>query len=189
MDGVTGPAGDGEQPLVNLVIEDGSGKVDSNSYASLEYADAYHRSFGRTSWGELDEDTRRSRLVIATRYIDGTYPWKGTRKYRDQRLAFPRVEVYDHDGFPVEGIPENLVMAVCEAAFLAVDGASLFLVRDANGQVKREAVENAVEVEYYQTEGSGEYVSIYSVLDALLKGLFRVAGARQRINTRARWVC
>lgn len=189
MGDVMEPVVDGEQPLVNLVIEDGRGKVDSNSYASLEYADAYHRSFGRTSWAELDEDTRRSRLVIATRYIDGTYPWKGTRKYRDQRLAFPRVEVYDHDGFAVEGIPESLVMAVCEAAFLAMSGNSLFLTRDANGQVKREAVENAVEVEYYQREESGEYVSIYSVLDALLRGLYRTASTRQKINTRARWVC
>lgn len=175
--------------LVKFVVEDGTGKTDANSYATLGYADAYHKSFGRSEWAELDEDTRRSRLVIATRYIDGTYPWKGTRKYRDQRLAFPRVEIYDHDGFAVEGIPESLVMAVCEAAFLAMSGNSLFLTRDANGQVKREAVENAVEVEYYQREESGEYVSIYSVLDALLRGLYRTASTRQKINTRARWVC
>lgn len=175
--------------LVKFVVEDGTGKTDANSYATIGYADAYHKSFGRSEWAELDEEVKKSRLVIATRYIDGTYPWKGTRKYRDQRLAFPRVEVYDHDGFAVEGIPESLVMAVCEAAFLAMSGNSLFLTRDANGQVKREAVENAVEVEYYQREESGEYVSIYSVLDALLRGLYRTASTRQKINTRARWVC
>lgn len=177
-----------EQPLVNLVVEDGKGKVDSNSYVTLEYADAYHKSFGRTSWEELDEDSRRSRLVIATRYVDATYPWKGTRMYRDQRLAFPRVELYDLDGFPVEGIPENLKMAVCEAAFIAISGNSLFLTRDANGQVKRESVENAVEVEYYQRESGNDFVSVYSVLDSLLKGLFKTAATKQRINTRARWI-
>lgn len=174
--------------LIKFVVEDGTGKTDSNSYATLEYADSYHKSFGRTDWDELEDDVKRSRLVIATRYIDGTYPWKGTRKYRDQRLAFPRVEIYDNDNFPVEGIPENLIMAVCEAAYLATDGVSLFLVRDANGQVKREAVDNAVETEYYQNGGEVDYISIYSVLDALLKGLYRKAGTRQRINTRARWV-
>lgn len=174
--------------LIKFVVEDGTGKTDANSYTTLEYADAYHKSFGRSEWAELDEEVKKSRLVIATRYIDGTYPWKGTRKYRDQRLAFPRVDIYDNDNFPVEGIPENLKMAVCEAAFLATDGTSLFLVRDANGQVKREAVDNAVETEYYQSEGSMDYISIYSVLDALLKGLYKTAGARQRINTRARWV-
>lgn len=178
-----------DNPLVNLIVEDGTGKVNANTYAALEYADAYHRSLGRTSWEELDEDTRRSRLVIATRYIDGSYPWKGTRRYRDQRLAFPRVDIMDADKFPVEGIPENLIMAVCEAAFLAVTDESLFLVKDANGQVKREAVDNAVEVEYYQREASGEYVSIYTVLDSLLRGLYKTANTRQRVNTRARWVC
>lgn len=178
-----------DTPMVSLILEDGTGKANANTYATLEYADAYHRSLGRASWAELDGDTRRSRLVIATRYIDGSYPWKGARRYRDQRLAFPRTGVVDMDKFPVEGIPESLVMAVCEAAFIAVTDEALFLTKDANGQVKREAVENAVEVEYYQREGSSEYVSVYTVLDSLLRGLYRTAGTRQSVNTRARWVC
>ena len=83
--------------LIKFVVEDGTGKTDANSYTTLEYADAYHKSFGRSEWAQLDEEVKKSRLVIATRYIDGTYPWKGTRKYRDQRLAFPRVDIYDND--------------------------------------------------------------------------------------------
>ena len=168
---------------VSLVVEDGSCIPSANCYVSLEYADEYMRNTGHGSWAKLDDNTRRSLLINATAYIDRTYSkigWKGIKKYhRNQPLCFPRVELYDKDGFEVEGIPEELMKAVCEAGFIA-SSTSLFTVNSASGEVKRKKAET-LEIEYFSSnESAAGYISRFSVLDSLLSDFYKTKNSGSR---------
>ena len=52
---------------LTLIVEDGTGLADANSYASLEEADAYHEaSLYATAWTAATEDNRNKALAMAT---------------------------------------------------------------------------------------------------------------------------
>ena len=172
---------------ISLIVEDGSCVPSANCYVSLEYADEYMRNTGRTSWAEKSEDERKAFLINATKYIDRTYSklgWKGFKKYhRRQALCFPRVELFDKDGDEVLDIPVELKDAVCEAAYINTTVSSLFDIKDASGEVKRQKVD-VLEVEYYsQSEAAnGNYISRYTVLDSILAGLYKTKNSYSRIK-------
>ena len=173
-----------EEKEISLIVEDGSCVQNANCYVSLDYADEYMRDTGKTGWDDKTDNEKKSFLINATAYIDRTYSrlgWKGIKKYRrKQSLCFPRVELYDKDGYEVEGIPEELKKAVCEAGFISIT-TSLFTVKDASGTVKRQKVD-VLEVEYYsEQDASGEYISRFTVLDYLLADFYKTKNDRKRV--------
>lgn len=174
-----------EVSLVNLVVEDGSCVPEANCYVSLDYADVYMRNTGRSDWDKLTVDQKKSYLITATSYIDRTYSkigWKGIKKFhRHQSLCFPRVELFDKDGYEVEGIPEELKKAVCEAGFLATT-TNLFTVNASSGEVKRKKAET-LEIEYFSSgESQTEYISRFSVLDSLLSDFYKTKNDNKRVK-------
>lgn len=174
-----------EEKEVSLVVEDGSCVPNANCYVSLEYADEYMKNTGHKEWAKLSDNSKKSYLINATKYIDRTYSkigWKGIKKYhRSQSLCFPRVELYDKDGFEVEGIPEELKEAVCEAGFISTT-TSLFVVKDSSGTVKRQKVD-VLEVEYYsESDSSGGYISRFTILDSLLADFYKTKADSNRVK-------
>lgn len=103
-----------------FVVEDGTGKPDANSYASVEQADAYFSDRANTSWtGTLAQ--KQGALVQATDYIDARFGryFSGTAKYTEnppQSLQWPRAHVRDE-------YPVNLIRACCEYALRALSAA------------------------------------------------------------------
>ena len=96
------------------------GATDSNSYASVAEADAYLAVRGDTStWTALTTGQKESKLQWAAIYID-TLTFKGTRSTSTQSLQWPRIGVWDRDGFEVDGIPQALKNAQAEMAFQLV---------------------------------------------------------------------
>ncbi|MBO7123196.1 MAG: hypothetical protein J6V90_07960 [Treponema sp.] len=173
---------------IKLNVEDGSLVEGANTYVSLEFADEYMAVHGKASWAENDEETRKSKLIAATEYIDSLYNWKGVKKTPYQDLCFPREGIVDYDGYEVLGIPKNLQKAVCEAAFIALTQ-DLFITSDSNGAVKKMAIEDATEIEYFNSgETKAEWTSVYQVLDTLLKGLYHKKDAPRSICVPVRWV-
>lgn len=128
-----------------LIVEDGTGKPDANSYVSLAVALDYAQTRGIAAWtadGAADA-TRSAALIRATAFIDATYRGRfpGYRTQgRRQGLEWPRVGAYTYvpdDGrsgaylsggygatqldagysyiLPNE-IPREIIAATCEAA-------------------------------------------------------------------------
>lgn len=65
---------------INLIIEDGSGKADANSYASVADGDAYHAGhLYATAWTAATADQKAIALVMATRLIDAEYQFRGVK--------------------------------------------------------------------------------------------------------------
>lgn len=77
-----------------LVVEDGTGLANADSYISVADADDYHDLLGNTSWTGADA-TKEHALRKATQYIQQVYfdRWDGYRKTSAQALDWPREDV------------------------------------------------------------------------------------------------
>ncbi len=130
-----------------LVTEDGSGKADAESFASVEFADQYHSARGNASWDGLTDPQKEAALRKATDYIGQQYGerWKGERASSTQALDWPRYCVMV-DGFEVgaDTVPNDVQKAT---ASLALRSVTAPLSEDITQAVKREKI-GTLEVEY-----------------------------------------
>lgn len=73
-----------------FVVEDGTGKPDANSYASVEFADAYFAERAVPNWMGTNE-AKQGALIRATDYIESmALAWGGCQTTETQALKFPR---------------------------------------------------------------------------------------------------
>jgi len=81
-----------------LVVEDGTGKADAESYISVADADTYHSNRNSTSWAVLSTAVKEACLRKATEYMVNQYRtrWLGVRveSSTGQALDWPRAFVY-----------------------------------------------------------------------------------------------
>jgi hypothetical protein len=83
---------------LTLVKEDGTGKVDANSYAAAADADAYFDGhLYATAWTAASTGNKEKALVFATRLIDSQMQFNGYRAHNQQALQWPRERCPDLD--------------------------------------------------------------------------------------------
>jgi hypothetical protein len=105
-----------------LIKEDGTGKVDSNAYASAADGDAYFDGhLYATAWTAATLANKEKALVFATRLIDAEYQFYGTQLKPEQALQWPRENCPNRDASEGEILPSNAVpkavsQATCEMA-------------------------------------------------------------------------
>jgi hypothetical protein len=88
-----------------LIKEDGSGKVDANSYADVAEGDAFHDAhLYATDWTAANLATKTAALVFATRLIDSYYQFRGFKAHDIQALQWPREFARDDDAFSSRSI-------------------------------------------------------------------------------------
>lgn len=101
-----------------MIIEDGLGQQDSNSYVSVGEAQIYFANKG------VSITITEQSLINATQYIDLTYGsvMNGKKTSYEQALEYPRTTFRDTDGFIIERgtLPKALKVSVFEAARLAL---------------------------------------------------------------------
>ena len=120
---------------LTLIKEDGTGKVDANSYASAADGDAYHDGhLYPTAWTGATTPNKEKALVMATRLIDGEYQFNGFKWSDAQSLQWPRERCPDPDRaglgiiagvlssfngdacVPSDIVPPRVMQATCELA-------------------------------------------------------------------------
>src|SRR5262249_29256875 len=117
---------------LTLVKEDGTGKVDANSYASVADGDAYFDAhLYATAWTAASTGNKEKALVFATRLIDSQFQFNGWKAHDQQALQWPRERCPDPDkglitisvlvpflGTFVDAdlVPPGVVNATCEMA-------------------------------------------------------------------------
>jgi hypothetical protein len=108
-----------------LVVEDGTGIADANSYIEAAWADTYHADRGNTAWASAQATAKEQALIKATDYIETRFGdrFKGFPEFIDtpQGLSFPRLKLYDRYGQVITGIPDNLKKATAEYALRALE--------------------------------------------------------------------
>lgn len=105
---------------MTLVVEDGTGLSNANSFISLAYANTYFADKGISTWTGTDA-VKEEALIRATAYLTVAYIWKGTKiNGRTQALAFPRSGVYDLEGYEVadNAVPVEIQKSTAELALL-----------------------------------------------------------------------
>ena len=105
---------------LTLIEEDGTGKADANSYASVVDGDAYHDGhLYATAWTAATTENKEKALVFATRLVDAEFRFKGVKASTTQALQWPRAECRDPDGeedLASDAVPSAVVQATCEMA-------------------------------------------------------------------------
>lgn len=111
-----------------LIVEDGSIVTDAESYDSVANVEAYLTSRGFTLSGTTDQKEQACR--ICTEWLDNSYGtrYRGTRKTSGQSLLWPRLSVYDHDGYLVSStsIPTALRRALAELVYRYRENQDIF---------------------------------------------------------------
>jgi hypothetical protein len=83
---------------LTLIKEDGSGKIDANSYADVAEGDAFHEAhLYATDWTAASLATKTAALVFATRLIDAHFQFRGFKAHQLQALQWPREFARDDD--------------------------------------------------------------------------------------------
>lgn len=149
-----------------LIVEDGTGKSDADSYVSLADARTIAGGYGFS----LPEDDTAAEAALRNGavYVDLQEPAMcGRRVSATQGRAYPRTGVSLY-GFPVANntIPGSLVRAQVIAAVEYGKGSDVRGTTDGRA-VASERVEGAVSVSYFNNGQNGATITITAAMDAL----------------------
>jgi len=105
-----------------LVVEDGTGKSNANSYVSIAEADAFFVDLNYTDWAALTTAQKTGHLIAGTAYIDGRYRngFAGYLLVASQALAWPRKYGWYTDTYPftpIAALPTEVKKATYFAAY------------------------------------------------------------------------
>ena len=177
-----------------LIVEDGTGKSDAESYISVADADDYFSKRGNAAWAGLTTEQKEQSLRKATDYMVQAYRlrWKGVRTVATQALDWPRafVERLDYryagingyttiDGqyyYPSNEVPEEVKRACAE---MAVRASSETLLADVGAQVKSESI-GPISVTY--ADGARQNKA-YKAVDGILATFLMSPGAVQVLRS------
>ena len=115
-----------------LVVEDGTGRADADSYESVEYADAYHDKYGGpAAWVTATTDQKILWMRQSVRdYVDGVHEilFDGIRTVDGQGLAWPRMltrSAKTGRAVPSNVVPVDVKVAQVLGAFRLAEGKDL----------------------------------------------------------------
>ena len=164
-----------------MVVEDGTGLVNADSYVSVEFADSYFSARGVTDWVGLTQEKKEQALIRATDFIDSVCQWYGKKSTSEQALRFPRVNLRDYEGCEITGVPTCLKQAVCDTAFMSANGTELFQTQSENGDVVSENI-TQLSFTYSKTEKSTTSKTLYDSINTKLRGLFKDSGKAEIVS-------
>jgi hypothetical protein len=177
-----------------LIVEDGTGKSDAESFIAVADATTYHAARGNAAWAALASDTVREQMLRkATDYMEQVYRqrWKGQRVTATQALSWPRAWVSRDDYYrtgsvppdsidgsfyyPSDEVPAEVARACAELALRAIDGD---LAADQETPVTSETV-GPISVTY--AEGARQS-KIYPAVAAMLAPFLEASGGRIKVS-------
>ena len=150
-----------------MVVEDGTGLSNADSFVSVAYADTYFSTRNVTTWASLTN--KEALLIKATDYIEAVYSesWKGVTLNDTQSLSFPRI-IDDATVYP-----DRLLKAVCELALKANDGDLLV-------DVEQRTVEEKVDVITVKYAEYSDQKTQYSMVYGLISPYLLSTGANKK---------
>lgn len=154
-----------------IIVEDGTGKSDSQSYISVIELKAYWETRG-TTLTQADA-VLETWLIQSAIYIDYNYSFYGSIMDEDQALQFPRTTFYDCRGREVaEGtIPQQLKDAQAQLAYSS-QGKDLSTTISTG--LKAKSV-GSVHIEY--AGDSSQAKKVYQAANQLMKCISMTSGS------------
>ena len=166
---------------VTLILEDGSGVPDANSYILLVDARTLAEQFGWTL--PVDDEDANVALINGYYYLNGLEGQMcGTRTHDDQSGAFPREGCKCGPfAIPIDAIKNEVKQAQVRAA--VTYGAGTEVSPDNDGKnIASEAVSGAVSVSYFNNGKTGGSVRIVEA-EEFLKRCYLGHGSSANFKT------
>lgn len=104
-----------------LIVEDGSGRADAESFVSVAGADDYLSKRNRDgTWTTYTTGQKEGYLRAASEYLDAVCRWKGLPLTTTQALGWPRIFAFNRDRIALaqDIVPPLVIAATCEIAAL-----------------------------------------------------------------------
>lgn len=146
-----------------LIVEDGTGITNADSYVASVDCDTYHANFGNAAWAGATQTAKDAALRQATQYLDSHYRFTGYQLTYQQALLWPRSNVWIY-GVYVRWPVKRVVQACCELALRALTGK---LQADVSDQVNLSEKVGDIEVRHAYSANAGQVR--FAVVDDLLK--------------------
>jgi hypothetical protein len=155
---------------ITIVVEDGSGVANANSYVNVANARQYAENRGVEL--PADDNEVAAMLIQATDYLEAQEcRYQGKRTSSTQALAWPRTGVVLHcDEVPPNVIPQSLISAQVQLAMAINAGFDLQPNVSPQDYVTREKV-GPIETEYADPLAVG-IMPTFTAANALLAPLF-----------------
>jgi hypothetical protein len=150
-----------------LVVEDGTGLPNADSYISVAEYKAYADGRGY-DYSALTDAQLEQKLREGTQFIDTIQRFKGIQLVSTQALEWPRSGAYDWSGREVSGVPKRVKDAQAEATYKA-QTESLYTDADRGGMIKSESV-GPISVTYMD---GAPATKLFTAVMNLLKPFFR----------------
>jgi len=165
---------------MTIIVEDGTGLANAESYVSVVDANTYHSNYGNDTWTDLDTAVKEQLLRKATDYMVAQYrlQYAGYRRYSTQSLDWPRLYVPLIDSLSANVFPQYVdfdivpVTVKNACAELALKAYTAILMQDLTQGVIREKVD-VIEVEY---DKFSPQQTRYEQIDAMLSVFFKQQG-------------
>ncbi len=165
---------------MTIIVEDGTGLANAESYVSVVDANTYHSKIGNDAWADLDTSVKEQLLRKATDYMVAQYrlQYAGYRRYSTQSLDWPRLYVPLIDSLSANVFPQYVDFDIVPAtvknacAELALKAYTAILMQDLTQGVIREKVD-VIEVEY---DKFSPQQTRYEQIDAMLSIFFKQQG-------------
>ena len=159
-----------------LVVEDGTGLTNADSYLSEADADTYVAAHGADAvWTAALTADKEEALRLATQALDAQYggQWRGLRANDTQALDWPRENAEDDDGYAIddESVPTALEHACAELAVKEVNGDTLVADLTNPGAVKRELRKVGPITKEDEYVGGKSQIKSYRLVEMLLRPL------------------
>ncbi len=155
---------------MSLVVEDGSGKSDAETYVSLADVDIWHTNRNDTGWAGTDA-VKEAAIRKAMDYLESRFTWAtGTKGDEDQALAWPRDGAYDRHG---NSIDSNEILQVLKdaVAYLALYVVETGDIAEAQDRPISRFKAGEVELTYEKLTEGGFIEKTFPFVNDLLKGL------------------
>lgn len=137
-----------------LVVEDGTGLANADSFISAVDAATYHTNHNNTAWAALTDAQKDAALRYATAYVDTKFQYLGYLYKDTQSLSWPRTDAWDMDRRLLTGVPQKVKDAVCELALVHATTENVNATFDRGGAIASEEV-GSVKVAYFDRAPAG----------------------------------
>lgn len=168
-----------------LIVEDGTGKSDANSYLSVADADSYHTDHSASStWAAASQAVKEKAIRLATQYLDARFDghWRGCKMSSTQSLAWPRGQAVDNEDFAYDSdtLPRRLKDVTAELALRVVTGDTLFADQSKAARVASNSVTIGPITKSVSYVGGLDPAKKYPLIEALMEPLIAASNSLDR---------
>lgn len=165
-----------------FIVEDGTGLTNATSYESTtEFTSYWDNGCGSLGIQDTSSYTTaqvQSALMVATRYIEQNFKFKGSLLTLTQSLNLPRINLTDNEGrtYPSDAVPQAVKDALSEYAYIQLTNVASGGVQPSpspQGLIKSQKTKlDVLEKETVYQDGTQAYsIQKYPYADNLLNGL------------------